>query len=67
MKALGDNHPEVAKSYNHIGKIYLRKGDLDAALKEYQKAQSIRIMVLGRDHIETAETYNNIGLVLYIQ
>jgi len=34
----GSEHPDVATSYNNIGNAYMKKGDLENALLQYQKA-----------------------------
>ena len=46
----GDNHPDVARSFNNIGIVYDKKGDLENALVQHQKALEIRTRVFGSDH-----------------
>ena len=60
---LGENHPNVASSYNNIGIVWDVKGDYDRALEYHEKALSIRLRVLGEDHPDVATSYNNIGSV----
>jgi tetratricopeptide (TPR) repeat protein len=59
----GDNHPDVANSFNNIGIVYEKKGDLENALVQHQKALEIRTRVFGSDHLDVAKSYNNIGNV----
>ena len=45
------------------GGVYDKKGDLENALVQYQKALEIRTRVFGSDHPDVAASYNNIGEV----
>ena len=38
----GDNHLDVAKSYNGIGNVYYSQGQYERALEYYQKSLDIR-------------------------
>ena len=60
---LGPNHVDVALSYNNIGLVYSKKGDLDQALDNYQRAQEIKEKQQGPNHVDVADSYNNIGEV----
>ena len=62
LKTLGDEHPDVATSYNNIGSIWDSKGEYDKALGFYQKCLDIRLKTLGDEHPDVATSYNNIGL-----
>ena len=64
-RVLGQNHPDIATSYNNIGVIYSDKGDYDKALEYHLKAMEIRESVLGANHPDTAMSYNNIGNVYF--
>ena len=60
-RVLGENHPDLAITYNNIGTVYNSKGDYDTALQYYDKALKIRERVLGENHPALATTYCNIG------
>ena len=47
--------------------VYEKKGDLENALVQHQKALEIRTCVFGSDHPHVAMSYNNIGLVYNTQ
>jgi CHAT domain-containing protein/tetratricopeptide (TPR) repeat protein len=64
---LGENHPEVAQSYNNIGTVYQEQGRYAQALENHQKALAIKLAVFGENHPVTARSYNNIGLVYQAQ
>ena len=55
--------PDVATSFNNIGIVYRKKGDLENALVQHQKALEIRTRVFGSDHPDVAASKENIGLV----
>ena len=59
----GKEHPDTAKSYGNIGKVYHSQGDYTKALEYYQKALDIQEKVQGKEHPDTATSYNNIGTV----
>ncbi len=59
----GENHPDVATSYNNIGLVYADLGENSKALEFYQKALKILLQVLSENHPKVATCYNNIGLV----
>ena len=56
-QVLGENHPDMATSYNNIGNAYCNRGDYDKALEFYQKALKIRFQVLGENHPDVAYSY----------
>ena len=43
LQVLGENHPDVATSYNNIGFVYNNLGEYDKALEFHQKALKIRL------------------------
>ena len=53
----------MADSYNNIGEVYRRKGDLENALLQHQRALEIRTRVFGSEHPDVATSCNNIGAV----
>ena len=62
-KKLGSNHVDVATSYNNIGVVYHRMGELEKAKNYYLRAMEIRKKQLGSNHAHVATSYNNIGVV----
>ena len=46
-------HPDVAGSYDNIGKVHEEKGEHDKALENYQKAYAIWLKKLGPNHPNT--------------
>ena len=46
----GEEHPDVATSYNNIGVICYFQGDYAQAIEYYTKALNIRLKVLGEEH-----------------
>ena len=62
-RVLGQNHPDIATSYNNIGNVYFYKGDYDRALEYYLKAVKIKESVLGGNHPDTAMSFYNIGMI----
>ena len=59
----GQDHPDVADSFNNIGAVYAGKGDLENALLHMRKALEIQTRVFGSDHPDVAASFNNIGAV----
>ena len=62
-RVLGENHPDLATTYNNIGNTCKNKGDYDAALQYLDKAMKIYERVLGENHPDLATTYDNMGNV----
>ena len=60
---LGENHPDMATTYNYIGIVYANKGDYTTALEYYDKARKIQELVLGENHLFFSQIYHNIGRV----
>lgn len=68
--ALGDNHPDVARDVNNIGRVLRAQGkqdDLLKALDQFRKAKEIYLSEFGAKHPKVAMTLNNIGLILLAQ
>ena len=61
LQRLGEQHPEVAKSYTALGNIHWRTGQYDQALTFHERALSIRKTALGDQHLEVADSYYYIG------
>ena len=60
-KILGEEHPDIAKSYNNIGNTYDKMGDYKKALEYHELSLKIRKKILGEEHPDTASSYNSIG------
>ena len=58
----GEEHPDVAVSYNNIGTVYKAQGDFTKAVDVFMKALAIQVKVLGDDNPDIAFSYNNIGM-----
>ena len=52
----------MATSCNNIGAVYEKKGDLENALLQFQRALEIRTRVFGSEHLDVAASYN-MGMV----
>ena len=61
LKIYGEEHPDIATSYNNIGGVYASLEMYDKALANYKKALSIKLKIYGEEHPATATSYNNIG------
>ena len=59
----GDESVGVASCYRYIGLICDRRGQLQEALEQHQRALEIRTRVCGAEHLDTAQTEMNIGNV----
>lgn len=57
----GSEHPDVATSQNHVGRIYHKQADNKEALKFLTKAQKTREYYFGESDLRTSEVYSNIG------
>jgi len=60
---LGEDHPDTASSYGHIGNLYGRKGDYKNAIKFCEREIAANEKVLGKDHLDTAYSYYNFATV----
>jgi tetratricopeptide (TPR) repeat protein len=58
----GNQHLDVASTYNKIGGTYWHKGENDKALEFFQKSLDIKLKTLGNQHPDVATCYCNIGL-----
>ena len=63
LNTLGENHPNVANSFNNRGVMYKDRGDNQKALECHLKSLSIHLNTLGEDHPNVATSYNNIDNV----
>jgi CHAT domain-containing protein len=67
LKALGEDHPDTAASYNNLALVLLDQGGLPEAEAMHRKALAIQLKVLGEGHRDTAQSYNNLANVLHDQ
>ena len=65
LKKLGDDHPDVATTYNNMANVYNKQGKNDEALAMYEKALSIRLKKLGDDHPDVANMAD-VQLAMYM-
>ena len=63
MKALGPEHPGIARSYNTLGSLYDAKGSVDKAIEHHEKCLEILLKVHGTRHPHVASSYNNLALI----
>jgi tetratricopeptide (TPR) repeat protein len=64
-KVFGEEHPDVASSYNNIGGVYDSKGEYALALEYYQKALDILTKVYGAEHPETRLVTEEVSFLKY--
>ncbi|MEM9341264.1 MAG: CHAT domain-containing tetratricopeptide repeat protein, partial [Bacteroidota bacterium] len=57
----GESHPNVAKSYGHIGMAYLGEKNYLGALPNFHQSIRIAKRLFGEIHTDVAHSYNNIG------
>ena len=48
-----------------MGNIFQQKGDLDKAMKYYEKSREINIKNFGENHHGLANIYGNIGIIFH--
>jgi tetratricopeptide (TPR) repeat protein len=65
--ALGEDHPHVGITLNHIANILAEEENADEALQYYQLALDIQQETLGMDHPETAASLLNMASMLQSQ
>ena len=62
-KIFGEEHADVATSYNNLGVVYKNIGQYNEAKDYYEKALIIRKKIFGEEHADVATSYNNLGTV----
>ncbi|BBD58560.1 NB-ARC domain-containing protein [Nostoc sp. HK-01] len=58
---LGEQHPDVAGSYNNLAYLYKSQGRYSEAEPLYQKALQLKQQLLGEAHPSVATSYNNLA------
>ncbi|QRO02610.1 CHAT domain-containing protein [Archangium violaceum] len=58
---LGGAHPEVARSLQLLGAIYLARGQFARVEPLLQRGLEIREAALGKDHLDVADSLNGLG------
>jgi tetratricopeptide (TPR) repeat protein len=66
-EALGEDHPHVGITLNHVANILAEEENADEALQYYQLALDIQEKTLGTDHPETAASLLNMASMLQSQ
>ncbi len=62
-KALGPEHPSVARSLNNLAALYQDMGEYAKALPLYQRSLAISEKALGPEHPSVATRLNNLALL----
>lgn len=66
-RCLGEDHLDVAGSYQNIGESLCKLGDFQGALAAYRESLSILESLLGENHADVATGHSLLGGVLYQQ
>lgn len=66
-KCLGEDHLDVAASYQNIGQSLCKLGDFQGALAAYRESLSILESLLGENHADVAIAHSLLGNVLHEQ
>jgi tetratricopeptide (TPR) repeat protein len=66
-RCLGEDHLDVAGSYQNIGASLCKLGDFQGALAAYRESLSILESLLGENHADVAIGHSLLGNVLYQQ
>ncbi|WP_322746374.1 tetratricopeptide repeat protein [Nostoc sp. LEGE 12450] len=64
---LGEEHPNVATSYNNLALLYYSQGRYSKAEPLYLKALELRQRLLGEEHPDVATSYNNLAVLYHSQ
>ncbi len=62
-EAPGDHELDVATAYNNLGFAYHQRGDLDEAMRAYERSLSTKERIVGPSHPSLAPTLFNIGMI----
>jgi tetratricopeptide (TPR) repeat protein len=66
-KALGPEHPTVAKSLNNLAALYDSQGQYGKAEPLYQRSLGVSEKALGPEHPDVATSLNNLAELYYVQ
>jgi tetratricopeptide (TPR) repeat protein len=66
-RCLGEDHLDVAGSYQNIGESLCQLGDYQGALAAYRESLSILESLLGENHADVASAHSLLGHVLHSQ
>ena len=61
----GEDHPNVATSYNNLASVYYRLAEYNKAKELHEKALMIRKNNFGEDHADVAKSYSTLAPVYY--
>jgi tetratricopeptide (TPR) repeat protein len=61
QRLLGEEHPDVATSYNNLAGLYRSQGRYSEAEPLYKKALELYQRLLGEEHPDVATCYNNLA------
>ena len=62
-KIFGEDHADVATSYNNLASVYNSQGEYNQAKELHEKALMIQKKIFGEDHAHVALSYNNLASV----
>ena len=62
-KIFGENHANVATSYDNLASVYNSVREYNQAKDLNEKALMIRKKIFDEDHADLAKTYNNLAAV----
>ena len=62
-KIFGEDHADVATSYNNLALVYNRLEEYNQAKELHEKALTIRKKIFGEDHAHVATSYNDLAIV----
>ena len=60
LSIFGEQHLDVATSYNVIGLVYDSQGNYTKALEYHEKSLAIRLSIFGENHPDVADSYENL-------
>ncbi len=67
LPILGENHPDLAKTFNSMGNAYVEKGDYNKALEYFRRVLSNIVTNHGDQYPRMAFTYSGVGKCLAMQ
>ena len=62
-KIFGEDHTDVASSYNNLASVYSSLGEYNQAEQLHEKALVIWKKINGEDHVDVATSYHNLASV----